>query len=495
MSDPHLLERSMRQSAPTAFDGSSRTYGPFDFQIHDPADVVVELREIGSDLWIPTDARTVTKGAAEPDYFTITFDALPPAGHEFRVRGKRVHERSTTLSTGKSLNLDALSREQLQIAMVLQELRRDVDWAELEVPQQVALVQELATGWLNELRQKVPIATQAADQAQSARQTAEELATAMAQLRSVYEGYVELARKYADSEGQEPGGPGTRSAKEWAEVSGQNAQGHARNIGVEPVGDIASTDVQAALAELDSEKANLQQVNEAVTTLGQSKADLEGADFSGAVNVPQLHATQHTDGGVSIHDRQDAQPYWAFYAFDGVLRAFVSGVGDIIQIAKTKVMTVLGNFSVTGHLTTSGGMAVSSDAAGTHATITLKDDESPNGQKHIHANSNLVGFLGGDGSWKFYVTEAGALWCAQLGDINTRIETRAQAWAATRAGAGAQVQHNSGVNEFARIDMYSGGTTDLPAPWVMTGMRVYRLRNDNYDQHHIYPRGVWLRNQ
>lgn len=144
MSDPHLLERSTRQSAPTAFDGSSRTYGPFDFQIHDPADVVVELREIGADLWIPTTARTVTKGAAEPDYFTITFDAIHPASHEFRVRGKRVHERSTGLSTGKSLNLDALSQEQQQIAMVLQELRRDVDFAALSIPEQLRIAKNYA---------------------------------------------------------------------------------------------------------------------------------------------------------------------------------------------------------------------------------------------------------------------------------------------------------------------------------------------------------------
>lgn len=493
MSDPHLLERSTRQSAPTAFDGSSRTYGPFDFQIHDPADVVVELREIGADLWILTDARTVTKGAAEPDYFTITFDAIHPASHEFRVRGKRVHERTTSLSTGKSLNLDALSREQQQIAMVLQELRRDVDWAELEVPQQVALVQALATGWLNELRRDVPIATGAAERAESARQSAEVLATAMAQLRGLYEGYVELARKFADSEGQEPGGPGTRSAKEWALVSGQNAQGHARNIGVEPVGDIASTNVQDALAELDSEKANLEQVNEAVTTLGQSKADLTGAAFTGAVTALHLETPSSPSAGVSIGDRVAEEPTWVWYAHGGVLRAFVHGVGDIIQIAKTKVMTVLGDLHASGNVF--AGHRVVVGEGKDQSWINMIDDESPNGLKYIHANGNLIGFVGGDGSWKFYVTEAGALWCAQLGDINSRIESRASAWAATRAGAGAQVQHNSGVQEFARIDINSGGTTDLPAPWVMTGIRIYRRQTDNYSDHHLYPRGVWLRNQ
>jgi NAD(P)H-dependent flavin oxidoreductase YrpB (nitropropane dioxygenase family) len=45
---------------------------------------------------------------------------------------------------------------------------------------------------------------------------------------------------------------------------------------------------------------------------------------------------------------------------------------------------------------------------GTHTYITLKDDESPNGVKHIHANSNVVGFLSGGGTWLSYWTDAGA---------------------------------------------------------------------------------------
>ncbi|EFO30910.1 hypothetical protein TRICHSKD4_4510 [Roseibium sp. TrichSKD4] len=132
MSDPHLLERSARQSAPTSFDGVTRAFGPFDFQIYDPADVAVETREIGAVNWLPATGVTIQKGAADPDYFSIRFDDAQPATHEFRVRGKRVHERSASLYSGKGLSVAALSRELQQSAMVMQEVRRDVNSVNLE---------------------------------------------------------------------------------------------------------------------------------------------------------------------------------------------------------------------------------------------------------------------------------------------------------------------------------------------------------------------------
>lgn len=52
---------------------------------------------------------------------------------------------------------------------------------------------------------------------------------------------------------------------------------------------------------------------------------------------------------------------------------------------------------------------------GGSAWIDLTDDESPNGVKRIHANSNLVGFVGGDGNWKQYVNESGQIWAANYG--------------------------------------------------------------------------------
>jgi hypothetical protein len=44
---------------------------------------------------------------------------------------------------------------------------------------------------------------------------------------------------------------------------------------------------------------------------------------------------------------------------------------------------------------------------GAYCDIRLTDDESPNGWKYIHANSNLIGFLSGAGSWIFRVDNAG----------------------------------------------------------------------------------------
>jgi hypothetical protein len=47
---------------------------------------------------------------------------------------------------------------------------------------------------------------------------------------------------------------------------------------------------------------------------------------------------------------------------------------------------------------------------GAYTDIILLDDESPNGRKYIHANSNLVGFLSGGGSWISYTDNSGNFW-------------------------------------------------------------------------------------
>jgi hypothetical protein len=47
---------------------------------------------------------------------------------------------------------------------------------------------------------------------------------------------------------------------------------------------------------------------------------------------------------------------------------------------------------------------------GSYTDIILLDDESPNGRKYIHANSNLVGFLSGGGSWISYTDNSGNFW-------------------------------------------------------------------------------------
>ena len=73
--------------------------------------------------------------------------------------------------------------------------------------------------------------------------------------------------------------------------------------------------------------------------------------------------------------------------------------------------------------------------------------------------------------------------------ISNRIEDRANAYASGRAPAGAECQHNSGTVEFAWIpvDSNRSGTTDLPAPYVMTGVRG--------NGRGFHPRGKTIRNR
>lgn len=75
--------------------------------------------------------------------------------------------------------------------------------------------------------------------------------------------------------------------------------------------------------------------------------------------------------------------------------------------------------TMTGNLTIQGGkLVVKADSGGTSSIIEMFDDESPNGKKSVHANSNLIGFLGGDGNWKAYVREDGHFWTAAYGWLN-----------------------------------------------------------------------------
>ena len=58
-----------------------------------------------------------------------------------------------------------------------------------------------------------------------------------------------------------------------------------------------------------------------------------------------------------------------------------------------------------GALSVTNGLSVSNGPTATY--ITLADDESPNGIKYIHANSNVIGFLSGAGSWLSYWDNSG----------------------------------------------------------------------------------------
>lgn len=54
------------------------------------------------------------------------------------------------------------------------------------------------------------------------------------------------------------------------------------------------------------------------------------------------------------------------------------------------------------------------------------------GNRSVYTCDGAIGFLDGVGSWSLNVTDTGAVWTKQLGDLATRIEDRAIAWANDR---------------------------------------------------------------
>lgn len=90
-----------------------------------------------------------------------------------------------------------------------------------------------------------------------------------------------------------------------------------------------------------------------------------------------------------------------------------NNVAAPINVSAT-AQTKAGSFTASGITSTNG--LTTGNAGGAYSYITMLDDESPNGVKYIHANSNLVGFLGGDGNWKAYWDNNGTSY--QAGYIN-----------------------------------------------------------------------------
>ncbi|WP_455977024.1 hypothetical protein [Methylorubrum populi] len=100
------------------------------------------------------------------------------------------------------------------------------------------------------------------------------------------------------------------------------------------------------------------------------------------------------------------------------------------------------------------GRVIVGEGAGS-SWIEMRDTDE--GTRFVHNNSGNIGFLGSDGGWKFYVRDDGTLWSAQMGDINTRIEDRANAWSASR-------RDEANANTAANYVNKTNGSTQ-----VMTG--------------------------
>jgi hypothetical protein len=67
----------------------------------------------------------------------------------------------------------------------------------------------------------------------------------------------------------------------------------------------------------------------------------------------------------------------------------------------------IGTTAPTSALDVRGRLTVGEDAAGSYSWIRMLDDESTNGLKYIHANSDVIGFLNGSGGWMSYLNNAG----------------------------------------------------------------------------------------
>lgn len=120
----------------------------------------------------------------------------------------------------------------------------------------------------------------------------------------------------------------------------------------------------------------------------------------------------------------------------------------------------------TGHLTISSGrLIVKENGAGNMSFIEMCDDESPNGRKYLHANSNCIGFLGGDGSWKMYAREDGHIWSPAYGLLSDYVATA--------------VSGKAGANRNFDWELVSGtasNSLNLRDNW---GYGIYTIRADN----------------
>ncbi|MCO5164652.1 MAG: hypothetical protein M9939_26540 [Mesorhizobium sp.] len=98
------------------------------------------------------------------------------------------------------------------------------------------------------------------------------------------------AEKWAEEDEDIEVEPGSYSAKHWAEKAQDAATGGAGSISVTPAGNIAATNVQAALEELDTEKAKVGAV--ASSGLTMATARVLGRVTAGTGGLEELTAAQ-----------------------------------------------------------------------------------------------------------------------------------------------------------------------------------------------------------
>ncbi len=131
--NPYPIPRQLRQSGILVGDGGD-TYGPFDFKIFDPTDVVVFVWPLGEKRFTEAAGVAVTKVNGNTalnalDSFTIKFPYLVSSTTRFVVLSSRLAARSAGVMAGTRISPDALEKELSKMATQQQELRRDLSRA------------------------------------------------------------------------------------------------------------------------------------------------------------------------------------------------------------------------------------------------------------------------------------------------------------------------------------------------------------------------------
>lgn len=132
--------------------------------------------------------------------------------------------------------------------------------------------------------------------------------------------------------------------------------------------------------------------------------------------------------------------------------------------------TISGSLGMTGSLTVGDGQ--------TSSVISMVDTDE--GTRSLHNNSGSIGFLGSDGAWKFRAYDNGSIWCAQLGDINSRIESRGQEWGAWGRNQAATNVRLAYITDESVAAQFNGGMREPWGATVFTG-RTTVLSNDRQD--------------
>lgn len=128
--NPYPIPRQLRQSDILLGDGGD-TYGPFEFEIFDPEDVVVCVRPSNSLRFEEEAGVVVTKVNGNTplnplDNFRIRFPAAIPDTTRYVVLSSRLAARAAGVLSGTRIDPDALEKEFSKIATQQQELRRDL---------------------------------------------------------------------------------------------------------------------------------------------------------------------------------------------------------------------------------------------------------------------------------------------------------------------------------------------------------------------------------